>query len=242
MKSLFQVSLAAITLFMSSTNTVSAQEEKTTELVLIELNSVQGQQLLTESDLKGDFFDLIRYFNTQKNLAYCGVASSAMVLNALPVPKPHGGDLGDYPYFTQENFFSPAARTVKSPDKVAQEGMSLAELTDLLNTHPKVKAEKIYASATTLETFKKRVCDQLNSPKSYILINYMRKSLGQKSGGHISPVVAYHKEKDAFLILDVSQYKYPPVWVPTKTLWAAMEAKDGDTLSRGYVIVGTTGD
>jgi hypothetical protein len=58
--------------------------------------------------------------------------------------------------------------------------------------------------------------------------------------GHISPLAAYDKEGDRFLILDVSRYKYPPVWVEAAALFAAMNTtdKDNENRTRGYVIVG----
>lgn len=58
--------------------------------------------------------------------------------------------------------------------------------------------------------------------------------------GHISPLAAYDKVGDQFLILDVSRYKYPPVWVKAADLFAAMNTIDADnsTRTRGYVIVG----
>ncbi len=69
-------------------------------------------------------------------------------------------------------------------------------------------------------------------------MNYLRKSINQESGGHISPIAAYHKESDRFLILDVARYKYPPVWVKADMLWEAMQARDGDSSkSHGFVIV-----
>lgn len=229
----------AILLVMNTSFPVAAQQASAPAPELVELPSPQGQQRLKESNHNGDFFRLACYFTPQKNMAYCGVASSIMVLNALPVPKPQGDPYGTYPFYTQENFFSLAATAVKSPDRVAQEGMSLAELTDLLNTHPGVKAEKQYAANTSLEAFRKLTVDQLNSGTSYVLVNYLRKALGQRSGGHISPLGAYHAPSDSFLILDVSQYKYPPVWAPAQDLWRAMAQKDDEkSLSRGFVLVG----
>ncbi|MGB6297273.1 MAG: phytochelatin synthase family protein, partial [Rivularia sp. (in: cyanobacteria)] len=56
--------------------------------------------------------------------------------------------------------------------------------------------------------------------------------------GHISPLAAYNKETDRFLILDVSRYKYPPVWVKAEDLWKAMNTKDSvSDKTRGFVLV-----
>lgn len=61
----------------------------------------------------------------------------------------------------------------------------------------------------------------------------------QQKGGHISPLAAYDRETDRFMILDVARYKYPPVWVKTEDLFAAMNTpdSDNDNRSRGYVLV-----
>ncbi len=72
-----------------------------------------------------------------------------------------------------------------------------------------------------------------------MIINYLRKAIGQERGGHISPLAAYDAETDQFLILDVSRYKYPPVWVTAPDLFNAMNTVNSDNhdLTRGYVLV-----
>jgi Phytochelatin synthase len=58
----------------------------------------------------------------------------------------------------------------------------------------------------------------------------------------VQPVslAAYDADTDRFLILDVSRYKSPPVWVETSAIFAAMNTTDSDAAdkTRGYVIVG----
>jgi hypothetical protein len=74
-------------------------------------------------------------------------------------------------------------------------------------------------------------------------VNYLRKAIGQQTGGHISPLAAYDAKVDRFLILDVARYKYPPVWVKTSDLFDAMNTTDAanDSKTRGYVLVAKTG-
>ena len=63
-------------------------------------------------------------------------------------------------------------------------------------------------------------------------------NFAEKRGGHISPVAAYNEESDQFLILDVSRYKYPPVWVDTETLWASTNTIDQvSQKTRGIVLI-----
>ena len=72
-----------------------------------------------------------------------------------------------------------------------------------------------------------------------MIVNYLRKAIGQQLGGHISPLAAYDAEADRFLILDVARYKYPPVWVTAKDLFDAMNTTDSDNQNktRGFVLV-----
>ncbi|MDJ1182141.1 phytochelatin synthase family protein [Roseofilum sp. BLCC_M143] len=70
------------------------------------------------------------------------------------------------------------------------------------------------------------------------MVNYLRKSIDQERGGHISPVAAYHEESDRFLILDVARYKYPPVWVTAEDLWNSTRTVDSVSgKTRGLVLV-----
>ena len=55
---------------------------------LIDLRSDRGELLLHESDAFDGFVPLIVNFVTQKNQAFCGVASIVMVLNAMELPAP----------------------------------------------------------------------------------------------------------------------------------------------------------
>jgi len=76
--------------------------------------------------------------------------------------------------------------------------------------------------------------------RHHVVVNYLRRSLGQELGGHISPLAAYDANTDRFLVLDVSRYKYPPVWVKTADLYAAMDTVDADNerRRRGFVLIG----
>ena len=205
---------------------------------LVEFNTDEGKNLLLKSKSTEDFFPLTMQFVTQDNQAYCGVASIVMVLNSLGVPAPESPQYKPYRVFTQENFFSnKAAVKVISPDTVSRQGMTLQELGKLLESY-QVKTQVYHAGNTSLEGFRKLATDNLRQSDNFIIINYLRKAIGQKTGGHISPLAAYNKETDRFLILDVSRYKYPPVWVKTEDLWKAMNTVDSTSgKTRGFVFV-----
>lgn len=231
--------IAMVLLQSANVHTMMAEVTNEKKVHLVELDSETGMQWMKESSFSAAFYRLVRYFSPQKNLAYCGVASSVMVLNSLPVPRPNDPAHPSYPFFTQENFFTRAVCQIKKPEEVAMSGVSLGELTKMLNSHNGIVARETYAMNIDMATFRKVVTASLAGNKTFILINYIRRAVGQKSGGHISPIAAYHEGSDAFLVLDVSQYKYAPVWIPVPMLFSAMaEAVEGEKVSRGFVLVG----
>lgn len=205
---------------------------------LIAFNSAEGEQLLLESKARKDYWNLSMQFVTQNNQAYCGVASIIMVLNALSISAPVALEYSPYHVFTQDNFFNnEQTKKVLSPEVVSRQGMTLEQLGQLLESYP-VKVEVYHASESSLEKFRSSVVANLKQPDNFVLVNYLRKSMGQEKGGHISPIAAYNEQTDRFLILDVSRYKYPPIWVKTADLWRAIATKDsvsGET--RGFVFV-----
>jgi hypothetical protein len=205
---------------------------------LIGFNSPEGEKLLIESSALQDFFPLTMQFVTQNNQAYCGVASIVMVLNSLGIPAPEAPQYKPYRVFTQENFFNnEATRKVISPEEVSRKGMTLEQMGKLLASYG-VKVQVYHASDTSLAEFRKLAVENLKAPGNFVLINYLRREIGQERGGHISPLAAYNEQTDRFLIMDVSRYKYPPVWVKAADLWKAMATSDrvsGKT--RGFVFV-----
>ncbi len=204
---------------------------------LIALNSSEGEQLLLESKTRKDYWPLSLQFVSQKNGAYCGVASGVMVLNALAVPAPSAPELGPYKTFTQENFFNEQNQKFLPAQVVSSKGMTLDQLGKLLEAYP-VKTAIYHGEKSSLEEFRKIGANVLQEPNNFVLVNYLRKTMGQEAGGHISPLAAYSEKTDRFLILDVSRYKYPPVWVKASELWNSMNTMDTDSgKTRGFVVV-----
>lgn len=197
-----------------------------------------GMELLVASGTRADYGPLAEQFLTQANLAYCGVASAAMVLNSLAVPAPAVPGYGRYRFWTQENVFEvPAGRQVVSAEVVRRQGMTLAELAALLSSHG-VKAEAIHGDQLSLEQFRALLRTNLSQPGDRLLANYLRPSLGQAGGGHIAPLAAFHAPSDRVLILDVARYRYPSVWVPVADLWKAIRTVDSTSgRSRGLVTI-----
>lgn len=205
---------------------------------LIAFNSAEGEKLLLESKARKDYWNLSMQFVTQNNQAYCGVASIVMVLNALSIPAPVDPKYSPYHVFTQDNFFNnEQTKKVLSPEIVSRQGMTLDQLGQLLGSYP-VKAKVYHASESSLEKFRSSIVANLKQPNNFVLVNYLRKSMGQEKGGHISPIAAYNEQTDRFLILDVSRYKYPPIWVKSADLWRAIATVDSVSgKTRGFVFV-----
>ncbi len=180
--------------------------------------------MLVEGATSADYPSLTTAFESQQRPAFCGVASSVTVLNAL---RPSG------PRLTQARFFTGLSAELR----VTFAGMTLHELGELLRRHG-AEADIVYAVDTTLDAFRLRASENLSRAGDHILVNYQRASLGQREGGHISPLAAYSAATDRFLILDVAAYKYPPTWVSAADLWKAMNDLDSTSgRTRGFVVV-----
>lgn len=203
---------------------------------LTALTSPEGQALLQGSEGQDDFLPLMSHFVTQVNQAFCGVASSVMVLNALEIPAPLAPEW-ERQYFTQDNLLTSQTDAVITRQVIERQGLTLAELAGILESYP-VQAEIYYGSDVSLEEFRQLIATNLSEPGNFVLVNYLRRSLGQERGGHISPLAAYDADTDQFLILDVSRYKYPPVWVKAETLWQAINTLDSvSNQPRGFLLI-----
>ena len=205
---------------------------------LIALDSAEGEKLLFDAEETKSYFPLSMHFVTQVNPAFCGPASIAMVLNALGVPRAPSDLTAGFGLFDQDNVFTPRTELVKAKEKVLRGGMTLDELGGILAAHD-LKVEVHHAADSSVDAFRKAAVAELAGKDRFVLVNYLRSALGQKTGGHISPLAAYDADTDRFLILDVSRYKYPPVWVEASAIFAAMNTTDSDAAdkTRGYVIV-----
>jgi hypothetical protein len=205
---------------------------------LTDLSSEQGEKYFFESGGLQSYFAVADNFVTQKTQAYCGVASIVMVLNALHTPAPTTPEYQPYHTFTQDNLLDEHTDTILPREVLARQGMTLDQLGALLGLHP-AAIEVHHAEDGGLEAFRSSARDYLAAKDHFVIVNYLRKSIGQERGGHISPLAAYDAKSDRFLILDVARYKYPPVWVTASDLFAAMNTTDAsnNNKTRGYVLV-----
>jgi len=205
---------------------------------LTDFASRDGETFLIESNAREDYFPLSMQFVTQRTPAYCGVASMVMVLNALNVPAPSTPDNQAFRSFTQDNLLDAGADAVLPRDVLARQGMTLDQLGALLALHP-VSIEVHHAEDGGLDAFRSEASAALESGSRFVVVNFLRKAIGQQTGGHISPLAAYDAKEDRFLVLDVARYKYPPFWVKASDLFDAMNTTDASNggKTRGYVLV-----
>ena len=198
----------------------------------------QGEALFLDADAREAYFPLASNFVTQQNQAFCGVASMVMVLNALELPAPAVPAFDPYRTFTQDNVLDARTEAVLPVEVIKKQGITLDQLGGLLAVQP-VTVSVRHAADSSVEAFRSEAREALAASGRFVIINYLRKAIGQERGGHISPLAAFDAESDRFLILDVARYKYPPVWVKTTELFAAMNTTDSDNenKTRGYVLV-----
>jgi hypothetical protein len=197
-----------------------------------------GEALLIGAEAREAYFPLADNFVTQKTQSFCGVASMVMVLNASGVPAPAVPEYEPYRTFTQDNLLDATTDAIVPKTTILMKGMTLDQLGGVLATQP-LAVEVHHAGDTSVDAFRTAARDHLATPGQFVIVNYLRKALGQQLGGHISPLAAYDADTDRFLILDVARYKYPPVWVTATDLYAAMNTQDSDNdnKTRGYVLV-----
>jgi hypothetical protein len=204
---------------------------------LIALDSRDGEALLIGAESRADFFPLSMQFVTQATPSYCGVATLVMLLNAFELPAPTSPAMAGMGMFDQSNVFTPRTETVKTQASIDGNGMTLDEFAGLVRSYD-LKTDVHHAADGSLEDFRGLAIAALDAADEYVVVNYLRSALGQKTFGHISPLAAYDADTDRFLILDVTRYKYPPIWATASDLYAAMSTTDDDAgKTRGFVVV-----
>jgi len=187
-------------------------------------NTPLSDEFLASSKYASDYSKLNDTFESQIYRSYCGVASSVITLNALG----HSA--------SQDTFFShEKAGDVRPFFKVFLTGMPLSDLEGLLNAYG-ASTRKYFASDMSVNDFRRILKKNMSNPNDYIVVNYLRSSLGQNNVGHISPLGAYQESTDEVLIMDVTTYNYPHVWVKTETLFNAMNTQDSEH-TRGFIEV-----
>jgi len=225
-------------------------------------NSAEGIKRLERSQFKNDFYQLANFYQPQINPLYCSAATGTMILNALNYgnipsnkdfeihrPESAGGGVSEFHLHSQQTFFNEKTNLVKKREiidlkeqnaqKKYDAGLSLLDFSKILAQAYHLKTKLIYAEKNdekSVTKFRETLKKNLAENKHFIVVNFDGKILGQKTGGHISPITAYDEESDSVLILDVALHKNQWFWAPVSQLFVAMNSKDDNTY-RGYLVI-----
>jgi hypothetical protein len=169
-------------------------------------------------------------------------SSSQVTSNSLPTDPAYR----PFAYATQNDLFNTCTNqnVIYTNDNGIMDGvltppfgLSMMQMADLFrncyfrngnSVYGNVDINVQHADHTHLTLAKMRfdLMNALEDKNSRVMINYNRHLVGQLGGGHWSPLAAYSQSMDAFLVMDVAKYKYPPVWIPTSLLYESMGTKD----------------
>ncbi|MQM19970.1 hypothetical protein Taro_052983 [Colocasia esculenta] len=203
----------------------------------MEFSSAEGKQLFCEALQQGTmegFFTLISHFQTQCEPAYCGLASLAMVLNALAID-PGRKWKGPWRWFDESML-----DCCEPLEEVKVKGTTFGTVA-CLALCAGAKVEPFRTNELTVDDFRSHIVRCTSSQHIHLIASYHRRPFKQTGAGHFSPIGGYHAEKDMVLILDVARFKYPPHWVPLSLLWEAMDTVDEATgLRRGFMLISKT--
>jgi hypothetical protein len=115
-------------------------------------------------------------------------------------------------------------------------GYQLRQLDAMLRANGLVTTLVIVDDARSAQAVRADLAARLEREGDYVLVNYNREAVGQKGGGHISPLGAYDAASDSFLVLDFNPAVAGWVWMPAATLVKGMRTFD-TVENRGYVLV-----
>ncbi len=253
------LSLCSIALVLFCLSPASLLADTGTEITA--WDSPAGIRRLAESNFKSDFFQLANKYQSQPNRIACGPTTGAIVLNALrldnkdprlPYMAPHKEDTAfmspqmdaGVRMYSPDNFLGAQTDAIKTRaqifgkplDGAADFGLQLRQLHRMFLAHGAQSSIYVVDDTLPIAEMRRQMLKNLETDGDFVVVNYSRKLLGQSGGGHISPLGAYHRDTDSFLIMDVTPYKHSWIWVPAAMLYSAM--KSHDTIeNRGFLLI-----
>lgn len=253
--------LSACSAFDTSTRTTAGTATHSVS-ALVPFTSEEGVLRLGRASAKADFARLANQFEAQYNSAFCGPTSAAIVLNAAlksgaELPRdysrrrnedlrflPPGAD-PIVPRHTQDSVIERGRKTraqiLGEPIMIAGKairdfGYQLRQFDEMLRGNGLATRLVVVDDGMSEQAIRADLVKNLATAGDYVIVNYHREAVGQKGGGHISPLGAYDKESDSLLVLDVNPASAEWVWMPVATLIAGMRTFD-TVENRGYVLV-----
>ena len=203
------------------------------------LDTTLGQEKIMAIRPQMDFWRIFPYLQTQDNLAYCGVASLVLALNYFfkANERPFASQYVPYRYFSQEDFFSPQVSDIITEQKVRQLGITADQMARILESFH-LEVSVFPGDSLDEKEFHRILEEEIYNKNSVLLVNFSRKVLGQKGGGHWSPVGGYCSQSRNVFVLDVAPYKSLPFWVSLKKLLKSIDTVDGESgKSRVFLLV-----
>ena len=227
---------------------------------LVDWPSKEGLIRLSRSSHRADFSRLSSQFQNQLDRSSCGPTTGAIVLNALRIGK--SDDLPKTSFndkyrkhlkknydprvarYTPASFMNEKAQKIKSWMQLYGQpingksdfGLQIRQLHKIFLSHGVKSKLRIVDKKLSNQHIKRELMDNLGKKGDYVVINYKRSALNQKGGGHISPLGAYDKSTNSFLIMDVNSSRHNWVWVKTEDMIKAMRTFD-TVENRGYLLV-----
>ncbi|XP_032241445.2 glutathione gamma-glutamylcysteinyltransferase 2 [Nematostella vectensis] len=219
----------------------------------VDYRSTESQHRLIRSMNDGTavpFLSISSCFNTQTDPAFCGLATLAIVLNAMQID-PQRLWKTPWRWYTEDTL------GVESMDSVREVGITVEEFQrlalrngvacELVRPEDSKESyalfrENLYHVCTGWKDRKPSVggCEQNFSecPLAHMAISYSRETLKQTGKGHFSPIAALDLQTDSVLVFDTARFKYPPHWTPVRELFHSMIPVDEETgKSRGYFLL-----
>ena len=229
---------------------------------LVPFSSDEGLARLARSTAKVDFPVLANQFEAQSNATFCGPTSAAIVLNAVrgrsaDLPRDRSRlraeDLQHVPTnydptiprFTQDNVITKGQKTraqvlgeplTISGTQIRDFGYQVRQLNEMLRANGAITRLTIVDANKVEQDIRNDLVENLSQRGNYVIVAYKRDAVGQRGGGHISPVGAYDSESNSFLVLDVNPASAGWVWMPTATLVKGMRTFD-TVENRGYILI-----
>ena len=115
-------------------------------------------------------------------------------------------------------------------------GFQLRQLDELLHANGLATKLVVVDDAMAEDQVRADLVEALRQRGRYAIVGFQRKALGEPGFGHISPLGAYDKTSDSFLMLDVNPAHVNWMWVPAGALVKAMRTFD-TVENRGYILV-----
>ncbi|XP_021281425.1 glutathione gamma-glutamylcysteinyltransferase 3-like isoform X4 [Herrania umbratica] len=136
----------------------------------IEFASAEGKQLFTEGIAGGTmegFFKLISYYQTQSEPAFCGLATLAMVLNALAIDP---GRTWKGPW----RWFDDSMLDCCEPlEKIKEQGITFGKVACLAVCNG-AHVETLRTDQSSLDDFRQRVISCTSSEDCHLIVSYHR--------------------------------------------------------------------